>query len=67
MLSAHKYVQDDAAAGGKRRVNYVRPDHLWRQSGVHLRLLFDQPVPGPLLMGSGRHCGLGVFAAVGED
>lgn len=30
----------------------------------HVRLTFDQPWTGPLAIGAGRHCGLGVFARV---
>jgi CRISPR-associated protein Csb2 len=30
----------------------------------HVRLTFDRPWTGPLLIGAGRHCGFGVFARV---
>ncbi len=62
--SAHKYVRDDNAEGGKRRIGYIRPDHLLDQTAVHLRLTFDHEVPGPLTIGAGRHCGFGLMAAV---
>jgi CRISPR-associated protein Csb2 len=55
--SAHKY---DKA---KRPAGYIRPDHLLNQTAVHLRLTFDDPVPGPLTIGAGRHCGFGLMAA----
>jgi CRISPR-associated protein Csb2 len=29
----------------------------------HVRLTFDRPWTGPLAIGAGRHCGLGLFAA----
>ena len=58
-LSAHKYDRD------KRPTGYIRPNHLLDQTAVHLYLCFRDSlkVPGPLMIGSGRHCGLGVFAA----
>lgn len=61
-LSAHKYGRDKQQAG------YIRPDHLLSQTAVHLTLRFNDglEVPGPLTVGAGRHCGLGVFARM-ED
>lgn len=64
--SAHKYIRDEAAKDGKRRLGYIRPDHLLDQTAVHLRLTFDQLVPGPITIGAGRHCGFGLMAAVVE-
>ena len=57
-LSAHKYDRN------KRPTGYIRPDHLLTQTAVHLKLCFNDgfEVPGPLAIGAGRHCGLGVFA-----
>lgn len=60
-LSAHKYVVCD---GIKRPAGYLRPGHLLNQAAVHLQLKFQQPVPGPIAIGAGRHCGFGLFAAV---
>ena len=60
--SADKYVRDESARDGKRLVGYVRPDHLLHQIAVHLRLRFDDPVPGPIVIGAGRHCGFGLLA-----
>ncbi|HUT57609.1 MAG TPA: type I-U CRISPR-associated protein Csb2, partial [Phycisphaerae bacterium] len=59
-LSAHKYDRN------KRPTGYLRPDHLLSQTAVHLKLRFKDnlKVPGPLAVGAGRHCGLGLFAAV---
>lgn len=62
-LSAHKYDKQKQPAG------YIRPDHLLTQTAVHLTLRFRDGimVPGPLAVGAGRHCGLGVFAALTGD
>ena len=59
-LSAHKYDRK------KRPTGYVRPDHLLSQTAVHLKLRFKEnlKVPGPLIIGAGRHCGLGLFASM---
>jgi CRISPR-associated protein Csb2 len=59
-LSAHKYDRNGRPAG------YVRPDHLLSQTAVHLMLRFKDglKIPGPLVVGAGRHCGLGLFAAM---
>jgi len=60
-LSSHKYGRD------KRPTGYIRPDHLLTQTAVHLKLQFDREIPGPVLIGAGRHCGLGIFAALGDS
>lgn len=65
--SAHKYVRDETAPEGKRRVGYIRPDHLRDQTAVHLQVRFADPVPGPIVIGAGRHCGFGLCAAVDES
>lgn len=57
-LTAHKYDRH------KRLTGYIRPDHLLNLTAVHLRLKFEHPVSGPLAIGAGRHCGLGIFAGV---
>jgi CRISPR-associated protein Csb2 len=62
--SAHKYVRDAQAKDGRRPVGYIRPDHLLNLKAVHLRLAFGHPVPGPLTVGAGRHCGFGLMAGV---
>jgi CRISPR-associated protein Csb2 len=49
-----------------RRIGYFRPDHLSGLTAVHIRITFEHPVAGPLAIGAGRHCGLGVLAAVKE-
>lgn len=59
-LSAHKYDRH------KRPTGYIRPDHLLSQTAVHLKLRFKDgiSVPGPLVIGAGRHCGFGLMAGV---
>lgn len=57
--SAHKYDRDHKPQG------FLRPDHLLSQTAVHLTLRFDQPIPGPITLGAGRHCGFGLM--VGES
>lgn len=59
-LSAHKYGRDKWPSG------YIRPDHLLSQTAVHLKVRFsdDLRVPGPLAIGAGRHCGLGMLARI---
>ena len=59
-LSAHKYDRQ------KRPTGYIRPDHLLNLTAIHLKLRFNDglKVPGPLSIGSGRHCGLGLMAGI---
>ena len=56
--SAHKYDQ------GKRLQGYFRPSYLNNLTAVHLTLHFKEhlQVPGPLVIGAGRHCGFGLMA-----
>jgi len=49
-----------------RTTGYFRPDHLNGLTAVHLRITFEHLVAGPLAIGAGRHCGLGVLAALNE-
>lgn len=42
--------------------HYRRPNYLRQLPAWHVRLEFREGVPGPLALGAGRHCGLGVFA-----
>ncbi|MGE3853735.1 MAG: type I-U CRISPR-associated protein Csb2, partial [Planctomycetota bacterium] len=61
--SAHKY--DRHGPQG-----YIRPGHLLSETAVHLMLRFHDGsaamhpvrVPGPLVIGAGRHCGFGLMA-----
>lgn len=67
-FSAHKYDKD------KRLQGYIRPNHLLSQTAVHLTLRFHDgsdlknpvDIPGPIVVGAGRHCGFGLFAAVAQ-
>jgi CRISPR-associated protein Csb2 len=56
--SAHKYDRQ------KRPQGYLRPSYLNSLTAVHLTLRFknDLHVPGPLVIGAGRHCGFGLMA-----
>ncbi len=47
------------------RAGYYRPNHLDGLTAVHLRLTFEQPITGPLVVGAGRHSGFGLFAVNG--
>lgn len=59
--SAHKYAIRD---GVKQQAGYYRPEYLERFTAVHLTLTFhdDVSLPGPVRIGAGRHCGLGLLA-----
>lgn len=59
-LSAHKYDRDG------RHTGYHRPAHLKNFTAVHVRLTFTHPVPGPITIGAGRHCGFGLLAIEGR-
>lgn len=61
-LSAHKCDRNGKVTG------YIRPDHLMTQTAVHLKLRFCDglTVPGPLVIGAGRHCGFGLMAGIDE-
>jgi CRISPR-associated protein Csb2 len=60
-FSAHKYDRHNKSQG------YFRPDYLSTLTAVHLTLKFknDLNVPGPVAIGAGRHCGIGLFATEG--
>jgi CRISPR-associated protein Csb2 len=62
MLSAHKYGRN------KRLTGYIRPSYLNSKTAVHLVLRFNDElnVPGPLVIGAGRHCGLGLMAGIDQ-
>ena len=62
--SAHKYDKNKLPQG------YIRPRYLNSQTAVHLTIRFHNGstdkkpvyVPGPIAIGAGRHCGLGLMA-----
>ena len=61
-FSAYKYDRHGQAAG------YIRPHHLLTQTAVHLTVRFQHSaVPGPLLIGAGRHCGFGLMARIDSE
>ncbi len=60
-LTASKYDRNGCRTG------YFRPDHLNGLTATHIRITFQNPVAGPLTIGAGRHCGLGVLAAIKEE
>jgi CRISPR-associated protein Csb2 len=41
---------------------FTRPNYLTGLPALHVRITFTHPIAGPLAIGAGRHCGLGVFA-----
>jgi len=43
---------------------YFVPQHLRGTASWHAYLEWKHPIAGPLALGSGRHCGLGLFATV---
>lgn len=59
-FSAHKYDKQNRPTG------YIRPDHLATNTAVHLTVRFNDnvKVPGPLVIGAGRHCGFGLMVAI---
>lgn len=42
---------------------YRRPEYLQGFPAWHVHLRFREPIPGPVAIGSGRHCGLGLFVS----
>lgn len=46
------------------RADYLRKDH-W--SVYHMRIRWRTSMLGPIALGAGRHCGLGIFAAMKGD
>jgi CRISPR-associated protein Csb2 len=54
--------------GGDLALRFRRPDYLEKNywSVYHVRLRWREPIKGPLALGAGRHCGLGIFAATTE-
>jgi CRISPR-associated protein Csb2 len=53
--------------GGNLALSFQRPNYLEKGcwSVYHVRLRWRQLIKGPLAIGAGRHCGLGIFAALG--
>lgn len=51
-------------AGAAMAREYIVADHLRRWPRVHVIVQFAEQVRGPVVVGAGRHSGLGVFAAL---
>lgn len=49
--------------GSQHPRQYRRPGYLKHFPAWHAFIRFREPFPGPLAIGAGRHCGLGLFAA----
>lgn len=45
---------------------YLPPENLAHRPQYHVRVRFPHPIPGPLVVGSGRFRGFGLFAATDE-
>jgi CRISPR-associated protein Csb2 len=50
--------------GAEMAPRYRVPAYLREFPRAHVLLTFDQPVPGPVAIGAGRHVGLGIFASL---
>jgi CRISPR-associated protein Csb2 len=49
-------------AGAAHPRQYFVPEYMRHFSRWHVAVRFREPIPGPLVIGAGRHVGLGVFA-----
>lgn len=56
--------RDPIFAGSQVAESYTVAAHLRQWPRVHAVVSFAEPVPGPVLIGTGRHFGLGLFAAM---
>lgn len=52
--------------GSLHAQNYRPREKLAHYPCWHVRLTFDRPFTGPLVIGAGRHCGFGVFARIDD-
>jgi len=66
-LSAHKYHKEHESNEKRWQFENVK-DYLRGKTWVHLRVTFDNQLkfPGPLVIGTGRHCGFGLMAIPSE-
>ena len=51
-------------SGSQHPREYALPSYLKGLPGWHVRIVFREPISGPLAIGAGRHSGLGVFANI---
>jgi CRISPR-associated protein Csb2 len=54
-------------AGSQHPRLYCRPAYLRDLPAWHVRLRFSEPIMGPLAIGPGRYCGLGLFVRDEDD
>jgi len=47
--------------------DFILPQRLSHQKPIHVDLIFNAPVQGPLVLGNGRYRGLGLFEPVRDD
>ncbi len=52
-------------AGAELAIRYRVPEYLQQLPRLHAIVTFAEPVYGPVIIGAGRHIGLGVFANLG--
>lgn len=50
-----------------KRYRPKEPHYLANCTMYHMRIRWKHPMGGPIVLGAGRFCGLGVFAALGDD
>lgn len=62
-MTAHKYERDKNDPD-KKITKIWLPKYLQEKTAIHLTLRFQDgiKVPGPIAIGAGRHCGLGIMA-----
>ena len=53
-------------SGTNMAANYAVPSQHRRFRRLHVRVVFDRPISGPLCIGGGRFTGLGLFTALGD-
>jgi len=62
-IVAMHYQSAPFEASGRAAHDYRVPRHLAGFSRFHVSVTFSEPVSGPILVGIGRHYGLGLFSA----
>ncbi len=53
-------------SGAQHPKCYHKPDYLRHSPAWYVSIRFREPINGPLAIGAGRHCGLGIFAGIKE-
>jgi CRISPR-associated protein Csb2 len=62
----HKRSLFDGSPPARRFMPFPRTEKGLRRVCVHVELVFDVPVRGPLLLGAGRYFGVGLFRPMGH-